>query len=237
MSKTEWKPFEQALLDAVLEEYAGIPSEEEIDIAFSSQFEEKNPSFVQKSRSRKKPRLSTGVRRAILIAAIIAALTITAMAAPAIREAIIKFFARNEGTHFEFDFDPEVAATAPKYIETAYKPYYIPEGYTLSNANVNFGAVMYDWKDSETSNYIGFTQIPIPLGNTSGPNAEGVHTDVLNLAGYEVFYVEKYSVKTYCWTNNEYFFYLTCTEAISTEEMQRIFLSIAIDTETVIEYY
>ena len=73
--------------------------------------------------------IHTMARRIILIIAIIAILVVTTMAVPAVREAIIRFFAVDRETHYEFQFDPDQAAVAPENIETVYKPAYIPEGF------------------------------------------------------------------------------------------------------------
>ena len=128
MDKTKLKPFEQALLDITLEAFADIPSEEEIDLELSDSFLSNSEKLIEKNRRGGFSRASKTIRRIILVAALIAALATTAMAVPAIREALIKFFAQSAETHYEFYFDPEQAATAPDNIEKVYKPTYIPEG-------------------------------------------------------------------------------------------------------------
>ena len=80
MAKTEWKPFEQALLDAALEEFADIPAEDEIDLEFSEEFEEAGAALVAQARRGKTPGVGKVLRRVLLVAAIIAMLTTTVMA-------------------------------------------------------------------------------------------------------------------------------------------------------------
>lgn len=232
MPKTELRPFEQALLDATLEEFEDIPSEEEIDLTFSSEFEEKGEQLVMKSRRGAVYYLSTTAKRAILIAAIVAALAITALAIPTIRESIIKFFTHDEGTHFEFSFDPEQAATAPEYIEKAYVPSYIPESFKEDTAIVNERMVTYIWV-SDSGDYITFDQCPIPdKSDGPQPDAEDVTTETICLNGYEVFCVHG-EITMYHWTDNEYFYQMCFGSSVSVEEQHKIFYSIAKDEDIV----
>ena len=120
MEKKKLPAFKQALLDATLEEFRDIPSEEEIDLEFSEEFEAWAQELLKGPQKRgSRPRGKT-LRRLIILAAILAALVTAALATPAIREALIEFFTHNRGTHYEFSFDPEQAATAPRTIETEY---------------------------------------------------------------------------------------------------------------------
>ncbi len=234
MARIERTPFEQALLDVILEEFATIPSENEIDITVSLNFQKTCEQLLKRARHGVVSRVGIAFRRAIIIAAIIAALITTAMAVPAIREATIQFFFRNEGTHYEFSFDPEQAATAPDVAEKIYRATYIPKGYTQITADISFAGAGYIWLDESGEGYIMFNQYIIPEDNNSGPNAEGTATEILNLNGYEVFCVHDEGTMYY-WTNNEYFFELYCDAKVSEEVMQQIFLNIEVDETAIIE--
>ena len=186
MTQVERSPFARALLDAAVESFADVPAEEALDTQFSPAFEKRIKRISKKTSGDTYRPVTTAMRRAILIAAIIAALAITVMAVPQIRKAAIQFFIRNAGTHYEFTYDPEQLATAPKQIEKVYKPGYIPEGFVVTDPPIiSTGAVMYTWfstRFSEIGDYISFDQYVIPRGeNNSGPNAEGVETRLLNL--------------------------------------------------------
>lgn len=234
MTRIERTPFEQALLDVILEEFSTIPSEKEIEITISLRFQKMCEQLLRRARHGVVSRVGIAFRRAIIIAAIIAALITTAMAVPVIREAIIQFFFRNEGTHYEFSFDPEQAATAPDVAEKIYCATYIPKGYTQITADISFAGAYYLWLDEGSEGYIMFNQYIIPEDNNSGPNAEGTATEVLNLNGYQVFCVyDEGSI--YYWTNNEYFFELACGPGISEEEMQKIFFNIQVDENATVE--
>lgn len=230
MDKRIHPAFKQALLDAALEEFKDIPAEKDIDLEFSEEFEAWGQSMTASPKQAVRP-LRKSLRRLILIAAILAALVTTAMATPAIREALIKFFAHNADTHYEFSFDPEQAATAPRYIEQAYLPTYIPDGYTAETVEIHPGFVTGLWS-SESGGLMIFNQLPIPNdGEGPAPDAEDVAVEILNLNGYEVFcvYAEGYM---YYWTDNEYFYQLYFSPSISKEDSIKVFFSIAPTEET-----
>lgn len=223
--------FARALLTAALEDYATVSPEE--NIVFSPAFEKKMEKLCKNTDRRVFHPVQTAFRRAILIAALLAALAVTAFAVPSIRNAILDFFVHDAGTHYEFTFTPEQAAAAPKQIEKVYRPMYIPEGFSLAEPPIiSNGAVMHTWYSaslSKTGDFISFDQHVIPQGeNNSGPSAEGVRTETLELNGYTVFCIYDYGV-LYHWTNEEYFFQLYCDPGISEENRNKIFCSIAID--------
>ena len=230
MAKNTQQTFNRALRDAALEEFRDIPAEGDIDLEFSEAFEAWGQSMLASPKPAARP-LRKSLRRLILIAAILAALVTTAMATPAIREALIKFFAHNAGTHYEFSFDPEQAATAPRYIEQAYLPTYIPDGYTAETVVIHPGFVTGMWS-SESGGYMMFNQLPIPNdGEGPAPDAEDVTVEILNLNGYEVFcvYAEGYM---YHWTDNKYFYHLYFSPSIAKEDSIKVFFSIAPTEET-----
>lgn len=233
MSKSKLTPFEQALLDTCLEEFADIPTEEEIALEPSETFTKKSEALIVQARKGRIQTLGKTARRLLLIAAILAMLVTTALAVPAVREGIIRFFTKNAGTHYEFSFDPEQAATAPEYIEKVYKPTYIPEGFFEDTVFIDPSYVCYFWY-SESGEAITFDQMPIP-NDTEGPapDAEEVTVEILNLDGYQVFVVHA-EIVMYHWTDNEYFYLLTVPTTLSTEDQHSIFYSISLDKDAVI---
>lgn len=88
MTRIERTPFEQALLDVIMEEFATIPPENEIDITVSLNFQKMCDQLLKRTRNGTAFRVGIAFRGAIIIAAIIAALITTAMAVPAMRKAI-----------------------------------------------------------------------------------------------------------------------------------------------------
>ena len=239
MSKKTMTPFEQALLDVTLEEFSDIPDrEEEIDVTFSKAFVEKSERLIQNTQRKTWQYVNTTMKRIALIAIIAALLATTVMAFPTIREAIIKFFLHDEGTHYEFSFDPEQAANAPNCIETAYIPSYVPGGYDKAFETINIATVAIGWCNSDNWE-IYYNQAPMPddyeNSTRGGINAEGATTQSVGINGYEVIRIEDAEVVSYVWTNNEYMFTLMCEKTIPEVEIEKIFNSIQADPNAVID--
>ncbi len=238
MRKKKMTTFEQALLDATLEEFADIPDQEEkIDMTLSPVFTAKAEKLIQNTQRKIWYYVNTTMKRIALIAIIAVFLATTAMAFPVVREAIIKFFIHDEGTHYEFSFDPEQAANAPDCIETVYYPTYIPEGYQLSFDTTTVASVAVGWRNSDDW-WICYDQIPMPDDpekHTIGDiNAEGATTSSLVLSGYEVIRSEDAEAIYYIWTNHEYLFSLICDKVLPEEEIVKIFNSVQINPDAVI---
>lgn len=227
MDTTKQQIFKQALLDAALEEFKDIPDEQDIDLEFSEHFEAWGRSMLCPSGDPPVRRFRKGLRRALLIAAILAALTTTALAVPAIREELIKFFQQNAGTHYEFSFNPEQAATAPKTIEKEYAPTYIPEGYNEITHIVLEDLIIREWV-TEHGGYLSFQQEVIPHGSGGPqPDAENATVETVLINGYKVFLVHSYYYM-YHWTDNEYFYQLILDPSIPEEERIQVFNSISL---------
>lgn len=239
MHKQKLTTFEQALLDASLEDFADIPdNEDEIDVTFSPAFTEKAEKLVRNTQRKTWRYVNTTMKRLVVAAIIAALLATTAMAIPAVRDAIIKFFLHDEGTHYAVTFDPEQAANAPECIKTVYAPTYIPDGYHEDSRVVSAPAVCIMWYDSY-GNAIIYNQLSIPEDPSKnewyGINSENVAKEILYLNGYEVLSIYDDGITTYLWTDNNYFYDLSCYDTVSQEEMQKIFYSIKIDEDAVIE--
>lgn len=83
-------PFERALIDATLEEYSDVPDcEDKIAIQLSDHFIRKTEKLNRKTVSKGWKYQNTVWKRVALIAILAAVLAASAMAIPAVREAII----------------------------------------------------------------------------------------------------------------------------------------------------
>ena len=118
--------FEQAVIDSILVEYQDIPEETELEIDFSTRFQIWSHRLMHKTRNPYWYYVNTTAKKIILVAVILSMLTMTALAVPAIREAIIDFFFHNHGERYGITFNPEEASTAPNEIEIRYFPINVP---------------------------------------------------------------------------------------------------------------
>ena len=225
-------PFERALLDATLEEFADIPAREaDIPLTFSDRYRRRTEKLMRKTNSGAWHYVNTGWKRAILVAALVALLTLTAMAFPAVRRAVANLFVDDVGTHYEFTIDPEEAAAAPRQIETAYAPTYIPEEYTLDSELISAVDISYVWYSSGDTDYIAFSQAVLNtrLQSAGGINSEGAVMQPYSIDGFEVCRIEMESSLFYVWTKDGYYFELQMFGLDhSDEELTKIFRSIQV---------
>ena len=221
----------EALLEAALEEFRDIPAEEEISLEFSPGFEQRLRLRLAEEGLEEPPlrlRFSRSFRRlavAVLILALLAATA--AVASPTLRENLLRFFPQETATHYEFTFDPEQAATAPKTIETVYLPAYLPDGYNESFSFIGAAGVLYTWYNDSGSS-IGFNQLVIPKNDGEGPwvDSEDVSASLVDINGYAVFQVYSDGYMYY-WTDNEYFYSLIFSADIPEDECIKVFTSIS----------
>ena len=230
MTKSKLTPFKQALLDVQLEQWQSVLTEEDTDFQPSEAFQEKSRKLIENAKQGNWRKMSTGLRRIILVAAILAALAMTVLAIPAVREKLTQFFAIHAGTHFEFGFDSEQTASAPDRIEKVYRPTYIPAGFEEDYTFVGWTFATSVWVAQDGEN-ITLLQMIIPDDNEGpAPDAEDVETATLNWNGYQVFCVYG-GMDMYYWTDNEYFYALYMPTRVSKEDQYRVFSSIAIDKD------
>lgn len=219
-------PFQRALVDSVLKEYADIPNNEDLPDTYSDDFKAWFETFAR-NRGRRL-RVGTVVKR-ILIAAIIAVLlACAAMAIPAIREAVIDFFFHEDEIQIGITFDPEQAATAPDEIETAYTITYIPDAFVLMMEGYERGS-SYVWLVNGDDQWITFTQSPMPdypeVGHWWGYDVEESQRRTVLMGDYLVEIIDSEEYYKLVWTNNEYVFMLELPYSVNEEEMQKIFAS------------
>lgn len=212
--------FQRALLDSTLEDFSKVPGENELPNDFSPQFEKSCKKLLGKSESAVVHHLSRTVRRAVLLAAILAASVFTVFAVPEIRENIL-----SAQISYEYSFDPMLAASAPESVETVYLPAHIPQGFTLERKLIHEKWVTCLWR-SDSDTYITFDQYPIPRGAENVLSSEDSPYEIIELDGYQVFRIQSSAIKYY-WTDNQYFYTLIFSPNIPEQEHKNVFYSIA----------
>ncbi len=238
MKKETLTPFEQALLEVSLREFEDIPEEESLHHEFSPAFDAKLEAMVSKAKRNHWSKTKVAFRRALLIAAVIAALLLTAYAIPAVREIFLDFFIKDKETYYEFTYDPEAVANAPEYIETVYMPTYVPKGFEEESYICSVAGVSIIWYNDE-GQFLFYRQRLMPedpLNVTdSGVNAENATIEWISLGGGQVLRFEDEWNRGYFWATNEYRFKILCSKELSEEELTKIFNSIAVDEDALVE--
>lgn len=222
-------PFEQALVDSILSEYRELPAEDELPYEFSPRFQRWAQKLLRKTRNPAWYYVNTTFKKVIITTIIISMLAITAMAVPAIREAIIDFFLTERETSYGITFDPEEAATAPDSIQTIYFPGFLPENFELIDSHYAPMQTYGIWHSAD-GQLISYVQNPIPENAASdnwiGIDAEGANRTSQIIGEYLVEIVwleESYSLH---WTDNAYVYSLELPNSLSQEVMLEIFSSI-----------
>lgn len=222
-------PFEQALVDSILYEYRNLPSEDELPYEFSPKFQRWAQKLLRKTHNPAWYYVNTTIKKVIVVAIVICMLAVTAMAVPAIREAIIDFFFHEHEERYGITFNPNEAATAPENIESACYPSTVPSGFELLDEDRSSLQVYGIWLNSE-GEMISYVQNPIPENATSdtwiGIDAEDATRTSHIIGEYLVEIVwleESYSLH---WTDNAYVYSLELPTSISQEVMVEIFNSI-----------
>ena len=205
-------------------------------MTFSPSFNVKAQDLIHKSERNHWSSGKVFLRKVAIVALISAMLLLTACSIPAVREAIIDFFFKDVGTHYEFNYDPEQALLAPDSIETVFTPTYVPAGYVESIRNYFVNGVMICW-DSDTS-YITFLQNVIPENPQSGDgvnfNSENAEAKWITVNECDVLRIEDAEWVTYTWTSSDYMFSIVAPKSLGDHEMEMIFDSIRIDEEAFI---
>lgn len=208
------KELGDVLLLVSLYEFRDIPPENSIDHSFSSAFQEKILKISHKSESAVWRFWQAPVKRAIIIALLVAImLTTIACATPAIRDALIDFFftESESGESYAITFDPEQAANAPHEIEEYWIPSYEPPNSTLIMQEASEAGVVYVWMDDKNG-IITYSQMPIPENanetNWIGIDAEDVLRESKEINGYRVETVSNQELNQYTaiWTDNRYIY-------------------------------
>ncbi len=228
MNKKPLSPFQQALLDAQMEQWKDIPSEKEMEITLSAEFQKKGNELICQAKQRKPRNVSVTLRRIACAAAILAILAMSALAIPFVREGLVRIFVPDAGDSYPFDFDDDLLASAPERIEKVYKPTYIPEGFR-EEAIIGTQWVVYMWQ-GDGGKMITFGQYP--LSNESvrpQPDAEGLQVEGVLLDGNKVLSMSNESSRMYFWTDNEYFYRLISSNSVPTDELNKMLNNIKLN--------
>lgn len=216
-------------MDSILVEYQDILGESEHEVDFSIGFQVWIHKLIHKTRNPYWYYVNTAAKKVILVAVILSMLTMTALAVPAIREAIIDFFFHNQGERYGITFNPEEAATAPNEICVEYLPAELPDDYKLVERTVT-PITNYGFWSNKDGALIYFSQSIILENATNdtwiGIDAEDVTKTTRIIGEYLVeivWYEESYALY---WTDNAYIYSLELPNSISQEVMIDIFSSI-----------
>lgn len=224
-------PYEAALREQAMQDFADVPTEDEIEHTFSGEFESAMQKLI---KTGKKPVLRAGsmAKRLLIAAIIISLLAGCTMAAPG----IIKFFTHNTGERYYFTVDEKARENAPLEIETVYSISDVPEGFEIYDEAICEGFASYAYRNEKTDKWISFDQEIVtgyPENHLGGePDSEYSTMSKVTIDGYEVVrIIHEEGAIQFTWTNEEYFFDLYCDNCFTINEAYEIFRSIRPDAD------
>lgn len=246
--------LKKALIIIAEARYQNVPQENDIAHPFSEKFEAwAERLIVYRVDTRSKKLTVKRILKITLIAAIIAALlTVTALAIPAVREAIAKYFIKESGSYYEIEFNTsqieqatvatstnndedhdtphkeEPVADADLQIEY-FAPTYIPDGFTLLSELKNSDALMLRYQNLR-GNQISYRQFALPNGeNIDMSMVISVKDKVKTQKTIDGITIDAFTSPTSCtmiWADEYYFYFLMTDTIVTEEEIEKIITSI-----------
>lgn len=213
--------LEQAFVDARLQKSAEAELNTE-DISLSDEHRQKM-QFILKSTPKTAGRSGRRKRPiAMLIASLIATLTLAAIASMAIakRSEIADFM---DGLFDNGSAEPHTTQPSrPQEIEQIYSISHIPEGYSVSEALSDSESVRTVWHNSSDA-FIVFEQ-SVHVFSDDLPDGQGKRETIqIGSLEIECIYLDEYSI--FRWTYAGYSFKLECSNALPFDEISQMILS------------
>ena len=177
---------------------------------------------IHESYLRMQARISKRKLIALLVAAVIIVMSITACV---YREEIRDFFVGLFDDHAQF----EIGETESKLIERYYFPAYILEGYSEDERCKISESLVYMIYTNGTHE-IGYFQTTTS-GYHGSLDTQGAEYNVISIGEYTVHRTYKNNTYSMIWETERYVFGLTCHDSIGWEEIERIILSIKAEDE------
>ncbi|WP_101696936.1 DUF4367 domain-containing protein [Clostridium minihomine] len=202
--------LKEALIRADFYEMNSLPNDEQIQHTFSLKFERKMRKLIRKSKKqlpRKKPLLHLRKKTLVLIAALIAVLSVSVLAVPPVREKIGDFAAQiyEKVTHLFWE-EEEATVNQVEYIQEVY-PTFIPDGFELVReykSNVFF----LQYKKEE--DFIFYQQKRIE-DNSIHLNTEGVELEEAEWNGLSAVYISNQNNQLFLWHDDRYTYQIQST--------------------------
>ena len=188
-----------------------------LDIKFSSEFEQKMERLIKRRRKPFYYLFNTAAKRvACIIAALIIAAVGTVLSVDALREGVKNFFVESYEKFSKIIFQQD--NDVPDTIEVYYQPSFIPEGYELSEIKKETWIYSIEYKNKHSKS-IAFEQWPV-LGGEATLNTEKGETEEIGNGLY--VYQSRFEQRMYFWSDGKYQFSIHVHESISKEELLKI---------------
>ena len=217
MSREE---FKAAFREVISSEFAQIPTDESsIDFTFSEKFIKRMDKLIRAQRKSYYKFINTAAKRAAVIFAAIITLFTASLSVKAIREPVVKFIKQVYETFIHYTFEGEIQPKIKKefFIKT------LPDGFIQHDKIESDLAITTIYVND--NNTIKFTQQSTNNANHFFDNESGTLTKV-TISGINVDIYESENIKHAVWTDEGYFFKLTCIGEINIDSVTMMIESI-----------
>lgn len=237
MAKKNMTAFEKALTDAALSRYQKLLENDSVPVQLSEEHKNAVTKLTKRTNRKSWKYLNTTWKRVLVAVVTILILLASACAAvPAIRDGLIRFFTKDDGVAYTFEFTQDDIDRAPQEIEQFYAPSYVPHQFEM--VDEEYGTTeQHRFYLDDTGNVIEFAQFvlwqfeedpndPVGIASRFGVTAENATIEDVILQGYEVKVVHaKTPIGTedvvILWTDHAYFYSISAPY-IENEEIDKI---------------
>lgn len=217
MSREE---FKAAFREVISSEFAHIPTDESsIDFTFSEKFIKRMNKLIRAQRKSYYKFINTAAKRAAVIFAAIITLFTASLSVKAIREPVVRFIKQVYETFIHYTFEGDIQPKIKKefFIKT------LPDGFIQHDKIESDLAITTIYVND--NNTIKFTQQSTNNANHFFDNESGTLTKV-TISGINVDIYESENIKHAVWTDEGYFFKLTCLGEINIDSVTMMIESI-----------
>lgn len=216
--------LQEAFREAARREFAHVPAEEDLHWVFSRRFERRMRRIIRAQEYGYWNLVNTTAKRVAIVAAIIVMLLSTVMAIKPIRERVIKFFVDVYEEYFEIHFGEEESWDLPERTEpmVRYALTELPEGYVGVEYIESEHVLWTRWQNGYGNN--------VSLRQETGTHEIVLDNDkkpsMIKLDGKEITYQSHNGTNVFIWEQENYVFYLTVHENLTTEEVLNMIVSL-----------
>lgn len=217
MSREE---FKAAFREVISSEFAQIPTDEDsIDFTFSEKFIKRMDKLIRAQKKSYYKFINTAGKRVAVIFAAIITLFTASLSVKAIREPVVRFIKQVYETFIHYTFEGDIQPKIKKefFIKT------LPVGFIQHDKIESDLAITTIYVND--NNTIKFTQQSTNNANHFFDNESGTLTKV-TISGINVDIYESENIKHAVWTDEGYFFKLTCIGEINIDSVTMMIESI-----------
>ena len=224
MTKTEVR---RAFREAMAADYADVPAKDALNHTFSPEFCAKMDALIAEQKRGSWRLLSGKTRRALVVAAILAASLLLVACTPRLREAVSEFVVTVYETFVDFIVPEQTDAALRTEIETIYEFDPVPEGFEMVSQEQNSPYRVETHYINDSGDRIVLHQF-VPTLSFGSTDAENANSSSKNILETDVWFASADDIETATFCYDGYRFtiaYIGTAEQIEIERLTESLLS------------